>query len=213
MVVGLALVAVPSAAASCRSEIGKGARVVEQSRKAVVYSRKETSPNPVFGTQRIYYGCEFRTARLVRLNKFTDFGSYLSDWALAGRFVAFSFWAEEGASSESIQSIHVYNLRNGTQRRGMGSIAEETTAPGNSERVLSLVLKPNASIAWIASFVPEDDEAATHYQVNKVETERDDRLTTLDQGPTVRPRSLALSQDRKTVYWQNGATTRSARLR
>jgi hypothetical protein len=210
----LALVLTPAAAsASCRSKIGDHAHVVAQSRNAVVYSRVEHPPDPRWGDQRIHYGCEFRTAKLRRLNTFGNPAPHVGDWTLAGRYVAFTLWIEEGASSEIMQMLYVYDLRGGSYRLRLRPIAPGTPHGELSEIVESLVLKPNASIAWIASFNPPGGEPLESFQVNEVETDRGDRRTKLDQGDTIRPRSLALSDDRKTVYWRNGTEVRSARLR
>jgi hypothetical protein len=202
-----------SASASCRSKIGKDAHVVAQSRQAVVYSRIEQPPDPRFGDQPIYHGCEFRTAKLRRLNTFGNPAEHLRNWTLAGRYVAFTRWTEEGASAEVMQTLDVYDLRAGKRRLRLRPIAPGTPQGELNEVVRSLVLKPNGSIAWIALFSPPGDQPLESYQVNEVETDRGDRRTKLDQGPTIRPRSLALSDGRKTIYWRNGTEVRSARLR
>jgi hypothetical protein len=201
------------ASASCRSKIGKHAHVVAQSRKAVVYSRIEHPPDPRWGDQPIYRGCEFRTAKLRRLNTFGNPAPHVGDWTLAGRYVAFTLWIEEGASSEIMQMLYVYDLRGGSYRLRLRPIAPGTPHGELTEIVRSLVLKPNASIAWIAEFSPPGGEPLESFQVNEVETSRADRRTKLDEGDTIRPRSLALSDDRTTIYWKHGTEVRTARLR
>jgi hypothetical protein len=201
------------ASASCRSKIGDHAHVVAQSRTAVVYSRVEHPPDPRFGDQPIYRGCEFQTAKLRRLNTFGNPAEHLANWTLAGRYVAFTRWTEEGASAEVMQTLDVYDLRGGSYRLRLRPVAPGTPHGELNEIVRSLVLKPNASIAWIAEFSPPGGEPLASYQVNAVETARGDRRTKLDQGDTIRPRSLALSDDRKTVYWRHGTEVRTAKLR
>jgi hypothetical protein len=215
MVFGLALLgAVPAVAgASCASKIGESARIVEQSRAAVVYRRVETVPGTVF-KKPIFYGCEFRAGKLRRLNDRKNALEHHSHWALAGHFVAFAFSVEEGASSETLGSIKLFDLRTGERVRWIAGdvLAPGTDPVGPSQVIYSLVLKPNGSLAWIVSYEPTADEGDDSYQVNKLEAGSDETIG-LDDGRTIRKRSLALSQDRRTIYWTNAADTRSARLR
>jgi hypothetical protein len=212
LVVALVGVGVPTASASCRSKIGAHAHVVVQTRSAVVYRRVEHPPDPSFGDQPIYRGCEFRTGKLRRLNDFGNPAEHLGHWTLAGRYVAFTRFTDEGASAEVMQRLDVYDLREGSYRLRLRPIASGTPQSELNEIVRSLVMKPNGSIAWIASFNPQSGPAES-YQVSEVEMRSGDARTKLDEGPAIRPRSLALSDDRKTVYWRSGADVRAARLR
>jgi hypothetical protein len=202
-----ALLLVPAAAsASCRSKIGAGAHVVERTKNAVVY-RRHDDPK----IDATFYGCELRTGKLRRVNRFQE--QRVGDWKLAGRYLGYTLWTEEGASSDFVQNLHVLDLRSGRQRLVHGAV-EPPTPPGDQlEAIRSYVLKPNASVAWIAEFRPDPGDTATTFQVNKIETSQDDRFKTLDQDDAIGARSIALSDNGKRVYWRHDRATRSSILR
>ena len=189
-----------TASASCDSQLRPNTRVEEQTRDAVVYSRIERE-------ERMYFGCEWRTGKLWRLNHFDPI-VHLDRIALAGRYVAFSAWVEEPAGSETIESVNFRNLRNGRHRR-LRAVSRDAAANTGDEFVTSLVAKPNGSIAWIAQ--REDPELL--YQVNALEAGRDNRRTKLDEGSAIGPHSLGLSSNGARVYWTRGGDPRSAPLR
>jgi hypothetical protein len=206
--VAVALLAVPAAAgASCSSKIGKTGHVLEQSRKAVVYSRVDPPRD-----DPSYYGCEFRTGKLRLIGREEE--QRFAHWKLAGHYAAVVHWPEEAAPQELVQSLWVYDLQAGRFRLKRRAVKPPTPVEGDRiESIRSYVLKPHASVAWIAEFRPDPREVPTTFQVNEVEASRDDRFTKLDEGDAIKPRSLALSDDHKNVYWINGETVRSARLR
>lgn len=203
----LVLLIPASASASCRSKIGSGAHVVEQTKNAVVY-RRHDDPK----ISQTFYGCELRTGKLRRINKFME--QRVGDWKLAGRYLGYTLWVEEGASADFVQNLHVLDLRTGKERLVHGAVEPPTPAEGDRlEQITSYVLKPNASVAWIAEFRPDPHEVAVSRQVNRIETSQSDDFTTLDQGDAIARRSIALSDDGKRVYWRNAGADRSARLR
>ncbi|MFL5782549.1 MAG: hypothetical protein ACJ760_14630 [Thermoleophilaceae bacterium] len=203
-----ALLLVPAAAsASCRSKIGAGAHVVERTKNAVVY-RRHDDPK----INNTFYGCELRTGKLRRVNRFQE--QRVGDFKLAGRYLGYTLWVEEGASSDVLQNLHVLDLRTGKERLVHGAVEPPTPSKGDQfEGIASYVLKPNASVAWIAEFRPDPNDVATSFQVNRIETSRDDAFTTLDSGDGIARRSMALSDDGKHVYWRHGKAARTARLR
>jgi hypothetical protein len=201
------LLALPAAAsASCRSKIGPSAHIVAQTKDAVVY-RRHDDPK----IDQTFYGCEFRTGKLRRVNRFLE--QRVGQWKLAGRYLGYTLSVEEGAESEFVENLHVLDLRTGKERIRHGAVDPPTGQGDRLEDVRSYVLKPNASVAWIAEFRPDPNDIATSFQVNKIETSQGDAFKTLDQGETIGPRSIALSDDGKRVYWRHGHAARSSRLR
>ena len=203
----LVLLALPAAApASCRSRIGDRGHVVTQTRSAVVYWRNDDPSIP-----RTYYGCEFRTGKLRRINRFQE--QRAAQFKLAGHYLGFVLWSEEGASHELVQRLEVYDLRAGRYRLSLGAVRPPTPPGDRLEEVRSYVLKPNASVAWIAEYRPDPNDTATSFQVDKVETTREDGFRMLDGGETIGPRSIALADDGRRVYWRHGRAARSSTLR
>ena len=209
-VVVLVLPVDAAARSSCRSQVGHGAHDVQQSPKAAVYWRKEKPPHST--PHRVYYACDRQTATLRRLIGFEDFHYRVHHLALAGHVVAFSFSDPDPAAQETVYMVRVHDLRTDSHRT-LDALSDDASRPGRSEYVRSLVLKPNASVAWVASFRPDEGAAEYTHQVNAVEAGRGNRRTKLDEGAAIGPRSLALSADGKTLYWTHAGAPRSARLR
>jgi hypothetical protein len=203
----LTVLVLPAAApASCRSKIGKDGHVVEQTKSAAVFRRHDDAD-----IAQTFYGCEFRTGKLRRINKFPE--QRVGDWKLAGRYLGYTLSVEEGASHELVQDIHVLDLRSGKQRLVHGAVDPPTGQGDRLEEIRSYVLKPNASVAWIAEFRPDPNDTPTSFQVNKIETSRNDKFTTVDQDDAIGARSIALSDDGKHIYWRHGTEPRSASFR
>jgi hypothetical protein len=208
----VAVLVLPTEAAaksSCRSEVGRGAEVVEQSRKVAVYQRREQPPHET--VYRVYYGCDRDTATLRRLIAFSDFNYRVHHLALAGHVVAFAYSYPEGAGHETVHNIRFHDLRT-DRHRTFDALSTSERKAGRSKYVRSLVLTPKGSVAWIAAFRKDEGVLDETYQVNAVETGPGGRRTKLDQGTAIGPHSLALSVGR-TLYWKHGDATRSARLR
>lgn len=211
MVAGV-VAALPSSAAAattCRASTAPGAKIVIASRTAVVYKRRE-EPAPGAEKQWIHYGCLYSRDRAWQLTRFVEFSQFLGPWALAGRYVAYGYDVEEAAGGEQNDEIHVVDLRTGKQKPGAREATEGS--PQGESRAQSIVLKPNASVAWIASYHGESFEDLV-FQVFAIETGRGGKRRKLDEGGAIRPNSLALSANGKTLYWRAGSETRSATLR
>jgi hypothetical protein len=203
----LALPAAASAESRCAASRAAGTKVVVASNKAVVYKRRETKPGD--GKQWLHYGCLYaRDKEWPLSNGFAEFAHHFGQWALAGRYVAFGYEYEEAAPDLSYDQIHVVDLRSGKDKYDVGS---PTDSPNGESYVRAIVLKRNGSIAWISSY--HDDYPHVLLQVWKFEVGGDGKSHKLDEGGSIRPHSLALSGNGKTVYWRNGAETRSAKLR
>ena len=206
----------------CPSSTSKGAKILAKTREAVVFSKSKTHPQ--LGSQAIRFGCMYRVGRNHRLTPFTDFDNTFANLRLAGRYAAFSWDVEEGAGSTTNHTLYVYDLRTGKVERRIGDVAPgETNGADSSTPVYAIVLKRNASLAWTASFdrkireepVPggHSDVNETVFQVHKIDNELADRRTMLDEGADIEPDSLALGDDRRTVFWTRGGQPRSAELR
>lgn len=204
----LALPAVAPAESRCAASRAEGTKVVFASRKAVVYKRRETKPGD--GKQWLHYGCLYARDREWPLSSgFAEFSQDFGPWALAGRYVAFGYEYEEAAPDVAYEEIHVFDLQNGKQKYRVSTPTEGS--PKGESSVHALVLKRNASIAWISSY--HDDYPHVLFQVWEVETDRGGKRRKLDEGDAIRPHSLARSDNGKTVYWRVGSETRSAKLR
>jgi hypothetical protein len=197
------------AATTCKASTAPGAKIVIASKKAVVYRRRQTDPHHD-GAQWIHYGCLYSRDRAWQLTRFVEFSQFLGPWALAGRYVAYAYDVEEAAGGEQNDEIHVVDLRTGKQKPGAREATEGS--PQGESRAQSIVLKPNASVAWIASYHGESFEDVI-FQVFAIETGRGGKKRKLDEGGAIRPNSLALSANGKTLYWRAGSETRSESLR
>lgn len=206
----LALLGASPAAASadCRDAAGPDARVAHQSRLVVVFTRVVRAPHTV--PKRVYDGCEREVGKLVRLHSFEDSHYRIHDVAIAGHDVAYSWTEPDGAPMEEVNHIQLHDLRTGGHRTVHHVVALDKTVGDGDEIVRSLVLKPNGSLAWIASY---EDVGEPTYEVNVIETGRDNRRTMLDEGAEIGPRSLALSANGARIYWKNAGEVRSAPLR
>ena len=193
------------AATTCTASTAKGAKLVVASRKAVVYRRVEEGPG-VIGERPIYYGCLYSRDKPRQLNVFHDFYDFFGPWALAGRYVAFAYDIEEAAGAEANDEIKVRDLKTG--RWLPGSFGTEGSSLGDAS-VSALVLKPNGSVAWIAFYYKD---SGRRFQVWALEKGSAGEKRKLDEGNAIRSHSLALSGNGKTVYWRNGAETRSEAL-
>jgi len=180
--------------------------VVERTKNAVVY-RRHDDPK----IDETFYGCELRTGKLRRVNRYQE--DRVGDWKLAGRYLGYTLSTEEGASSDFVQYLRVLDLRTGRLRVVHGAVVPPTPPGDRLEAIRSYVLKPNASVAWIAEFRPDPGDTATTFQVNKIEAIQHGIFKTLDRGDAIGARSIALSDNRKRVYWRHDRETRSAILR
>jgi hypothetical protein len=195
-----------SAATTCSASRAPGAKVVLASKAAVVFKRRET--DPLHGPEWVYYGCLYARDRVRQLSGFAEFHQYFGPWALNGRYVAFAHDYEEAAPDVDNDDIHVFDLRSGKEK--YAALATEGS-PKAESRVHSLVLKPNASVAWIASYHTDYPEVL--FQVWRWETKHNGERRKLDEGKSIAPHSLALSASGGTVYWRHGGNTRTAPLR
>ena len=207
-VAAAALIALPAAAgASCRSKAPSDAKVAQRSRTIVVYSVDDETPG---FEQRIMYGCEFRTGKLRRLDEGRSFAHVLN-LKLAGRYIGYSAYEEEPAGQTIYEQVHVDDLRTGERRR-YEVFFGQPFPPEYHERVRSLVLKPNGSLAWITAAY--ETREAQVLQVHRVEAPGKGRHhMKIDEGEAIGPNSLALSENRRRIYWTNAGEPRSARLR
>lgn len=201
-------------ARSCPSRSHKA--VVARGPEAMVFRKAETGnlDRDRRVSQYIYYGCHFKTNVRRRLNDFTDFDQFIGNWRFSGRYLAFTYEVEDGADSTTTPSIVVRDLRIG-ERAGYSPVTTADTmwSPGNTP-VYQLVSKRTGSIAWASSIERRGGASIpTEYQIHAANGGFGRPGTMLEDGTDIDPRSLMLSNDRRTIHWTKGGEPRSAPLR
>jgi len=146
------------------------------------------------------YACLFSVNKRVRLGRNAE-STELTLPRVVAPYVAFAVADCPGASCYS--TVVVRDLRNG---RLINDLAATMTggAPGDTQHVTDLELKPNGSVAWLVQL--------SGYATRTIEVVAVDasgrRL--LESGPDVEPESLVL--DGSTLSWRTGGVTHSATL-
>jgi hypothetical protein len=184
----------------------KGSRTVLATKSARIFT-KRAIVRPRYHVTR-WYGCMYRYDRRFRLATVGEPGIFVTavrPIRLAGRFVGYSDFYE-GPAGGTLADIHVRDLRSG--REVFRHQAGEPDATDNQGPVQDLELKPNGSIAWIEATKPVSPQTQLTYRV--LERAAGGQAVTLDEGPDVAPRSLAVSAS--TVYWTRAGVPRSALL-
>jgi len=172
--------------------------ILAQSSQAVVVKRGD-----------VISGCLFADGRLRTLRNPDPSFNVLSDFTLAGRYVAYQLSNEEPAAAIATSSIYVVDLRTGKTK-----VNADAWPPGFppmqefSYFAEAIVLRSNGSVAWIAKALgntPPDEPILVARRVGT-------RTTVLDRGKDIATDSLALARSGKTIYWTRGSTTKSASL-
>jgi hypothetical protein len=146
------------------------------------------------------YACLFSANKRVRLGRNGE-STELTLPRVAAPYVAFAVADCPGASCYS--TVLVRDLLGGRLVRNLDATMSGG-APGDTQHVTDLELKPNGSLAWLVQL--------SGYTTRKVEVVAVDasgrRL--LESGPDVEPESLTL--DGSTLSWRTGGVTHSATL-
>jgi len=179
----------------CSSQRGKtdvqndDGRVFEQLRFADIFS--EFAP--------FTYACLFSEDRRVLLGRNWD-DEQIEVPALTAPYVGFAAVGCGGASC--VSTVEVRDLPTG---RLVKTLPSSTIAvPGDSTRLTALVLKANASLAWIVQ------KAGPTGRLFEVIADDAGGRRILDASPDVDPASLTLSGS--TLGWVDGGTAESATL-
>lgn len=124
--------------------------------------------------------------------------------ALAGVDVAF------GRTSSGVDVISaevvVENLTDGRQLRSNPATAGDF-GPETAQHVDSIVVKPDGSVAWIATI----SSIISHRGTTQVRKSDRTSRTSLDSGRKIRPDSLSL--DGSELSWRDGSARKTAKLR
>ena len=204
MLAGLLLAQPAFADHGCPTRTAEGVRVVNQTRDALVFVKRD-----------LHYACIFSqgsTRRLPELDRVGDEpGNAASHITLSGAFVAYESFFVEPAGAETHSDVVVYNIRQGT------TIAKETatTNPptGADSDVRAIELKRNGSVAWIGERGAEQAGQQPVFEVHRVsQVPSTPGNVVLEFGPEIDPGSLALSAHRRLLFWRSGEAVRSALL-
>lgn len=202
-------VAIPAGPADARQRpscSSSGSETVERTRTARIFTKRAV--NRTYPVVR-WYACLHRYDRRYRIGEVGEpgvFASSLGPIALAGRFVGYGTFYE-GPAGGSYALVRVRDLRSGRElaRVQTGTTTEEHDAQAE---IGSLVVKRNASVAWIESAFTEP--GTTRQRVRRLDRDGD---ATLDEGAAIDPGSLVLSRDRRTIAWTHAGERRTAALR
>lgn len=204
--VAVALVPANAAAQSSEGCRAAGSRTVIATNQGRIFTvRDRLRGRPV----TFYFGCLYRVNRAFALGRDfrgRNFVDTLRHARLAGPYAGYAVTSTVDRPCGSAAEVRVKDLRTGRMERTAAGAAQ----PG-PERITDLELKPNSSVAWIATTCvpagPGRDE------VNAVDG---DGRRTLDSGldgaaDDVQGASLALSGS--TLYWTKGGAAVTGRLR
>ena len=212
-----AFAAEPDAQAAARTcGLPAHARLLQRTREAIAYSeRLHAKGAPRSGIATV--ACAYRYGIPYRLNQRDDYyddGFMRLDrrlLRLAGTLTASVQTPSCGACETTNQFVSLRTLRTGRVLR-IAPRHFEADSQDEVDAVTGLVLKRNGSLAFIyrrSPFTSGPGLGPPSYQVY-AETSRGEQI--LDSGPQIDPSSLTLSTDHRTIYWRDGAATRSAPL-
>jgi hypothetical protein len=159
----------------------------------------------VFQTRKVVehahvtYGCLLERKRPVKF-LLLDFPTGFGPIALAAPYVAYGDYSDCAASFCNPNAVVLQDLRGGKGQEVQGSVSVAT--------VDGLVLKPNGSLAFIASTFDPTGTILPGLSVVKVE--HGATPVVLDSSPGVDGGSLALAGS--TLYWTDAGTPVSAPL-
>jgi hypothetical protein len=202
----LTMTLVPAAPASATHGCTiRGSSVVTRTSEAIVVRKGR----PVGDAAAVLtYGCYYRQGSTYRLNQPSEFGPARVERApvrLSGHFAAYVQAFPSAAAGDNVE-VTVRSLISGRViRRFSGS----ESASDDSRRVFGLVVKRNASAAWLS----EDygvGERPHEYQVHVADRTGVRRI--IDRGEDIDPSSLTLNSARTVISWRHGGVPRSAPL-
>lgn len=183
----------------------RGASVVTRTSEAIVVRK---GPPVGDAAAVLTYGCYYRKGSTYRLNQPSEFGPARVERAparLSGRYTAYVQAFPSPTAGDNVE-VTVRNLVTGRVTRHFSG---SESASESSRRVFGLVVKRNASAAWLS----EDygfDNRPHEYQVHVVDRSGVRRM--IDRGEAIDPSSLTLNSARTVISWRNGGVPRSAPL-
>jgi hypothetical protein len=170
---------------NCKAAGKSGSKVLAQSRYAVVYRKTDVTR-----------GCIYSTGRGRTLGRSGNVA--IGGVQLAGRYVAYV--ADPTTNDQAPETLRVLDLKTG-----------RTAASATATSFASLVLKRNATIAWIGVY-PASQGSGNDLQVHKRETKGANQDVVLDRGRDIVGQSLALSYSSTVLFWTNGADAKRAAI-
>ena len=193
---GLTFAALPvasaSAATSCRAaSISRGATIQTATETAVVFEKRDN-----------IYACLFKRGKVRRLE-------IAHRYALSGRYLAYAYTGS--AIGDEVDSLGVLDLKTG-KPKNLDPVDNNGNFPGElqtQQTVDAFVLTSNGTIAWLQGTSNGRVEEGSPNEVHTIGVDGVRRV--LDQG-NIADGSLALSSDRKTLYWAKDGVARSAPL-
>lgn len=188
--------------------------VITADTQAQVYLRPGGSGPPGDYQPEEIFGCAYGGKRSYSLGGPPGFdaegGGESTHYTLAGVILAsenFELQDFPGPGlPERERYVEVENLRSGRLLHKVPTGTSGPTSIGVGP-VVTLVVKSDGSVAWIAGNTKEADEHATSYEVHAVD-KTGNRL--LASGAEIDPQSLALAGS--TLYWTQGEKPMSATL-
>jgi hypothetical protein len=179
--------------------------VLARSGKTRVYGVKRER---VFEGAGGIYACRYPRGKPHRLNRQGTFGlNDLVGFTFAGHFVAFEedFGSAAGGAA---YDVVVRDLRDG---RLVVDLSVSERGGDLDDSAEALLLKPNGSVAWLASTGPPgDSEDHGLYEIHVADR---DGVRMLDQDTAIAPDSLRLSADHRHVSWLHANERRTASIR
>ncbi len=103
-------------------------------------------------------------------------------------------------------NVVVENLTDGRLLRNNPATTGDF-GPETAQHVYSIVVKPDSSVAWIATI----NSLIRHEGTTEVKKSDSTQRTTLDSGPSIKPDSLRLH--RSPLSWRDSSATKTATLR
>jgi hypothetical protein len=196
------LVAATPASARCPKR--SSTHVLAHSGREVVYTLPHEKV--VEGAGNIY-ACRYPRGRQLLINSEGEFGmNDAGAFTFAGHFLAY----EDIVDSAAGPPAYILEVRNLQSGRFMAVVDVSSRDPSFSDDVVSLLLKPNGSVAWVAASGADDDyDDHKLYEVH-VADRHGSRM--LDQSRSIAPNSLRLSADHRSVTWLRGGAAQSAQI-
>jgi hypothetical protein len=196
--VALAAPAGAQAANACRSHADH-AKVIAESDTALVYAKGERF-------HRYVRACLFSAPGKSYRLPGQDGGDThkLYSFHLNGRYLGYAMIDQIEAAATWSSTVYSVDLRK--RRKLVETLSGDAAEADNTTSdVVALVVGANGAVVWINDNINLDERLS-------VRLARGKRASVLDRGNDIRRRSLAVTRDGRTVYWQRGAATKAVAL-
>jgi hypothetical protein len=194
----LAAPAGAQAANACRAHADH-AKVIAESNTALVYAKGKRF-------HRYVRACLFSAPRKSYRLPGQDGGDThkLYGFHLNGRYLGYAMIDQIEAAMAWSSTVYSVDLRK--RHKLVESLAGDAAEADNTtSEVVALVVGARGAVAWINDNVNLDERLS-------VRAAAGNGTSVLDHGNDIRRRSLAITRDGRTVYWQRGTKTKAAAL-